>query len=176
MISGKPSDKLTAKKEVVATSIAEDLCYATTQGKWKMPKHILLSISIHHLTASAELVSILNRYGHCQSYSMVLELETAMANVVKVQNSILSLSLSMSLLPPCVSSLRLHSLRANYQAFIWKNSHVGYTDLPMPEGNGWTKNEMGLLCVDWTSGDIMPQQLVDVLSDTEKDERSCTVP
>ena len=79
--------------------------------------------------------------------------------------------IDMSLLPPCVSSLRLHSLRANYQTFIWKHSHVGYTDLPMPEGNGWTKNEMGILCVDWTSGDIMPQQLVDILSDNEKDKR-----
>ena len=64
VISGKSEEQLTSRKKTVANSIAEDMCYATTQGKWKIPKYILLSISIHHLTGSAEIVSILNRLGH----------------------------------------------------------------------------------------------------------------
>ena len=54
-----------------------------------MSKYLLLAVALHHLTGSAELVSFLNQLGHCQSYSMVLELETAMANQVKMQDSIL---------------------------------------------------------------------------------------
>ena len=44
-----------------------------------MPKHILLAMTVHHLTGSAE---ILNRFGHCQPYSRTLELETAMCRSV----------------------------------------------------------------------------------------------
>ena len=34
----------------------------------------------YHLTSSAEIISMLNRFGHCQSYTQVLELEPAMCN------------------------------------------------------------------------------------------------
>ena len=43
-----------------------------------MPKHILLAMTVHHLTGSAEIITSLNHFGHCQSYSCTLELETAM--------------------------------------------------------------------------------------------------
>ena len=59
-----------------------------------MPKHILLAMTVHHLTGSAEIISILNRYDHCQSYSRTLELETARFNSVMTYNNILSPSIS----------------------------------------------------------------------------------
>ena len=59
-----------------------------------MPKQILLAMTVHHLTGSAEIISILNRYGHCQSYSGTLELETAMCNSVIAHNNILPPSIS----------------------------------------------------------------------------------
>ena len=46
---------------------------------------MLLAMTVHHLTGSAEIISILNRYGHCQSYYRTLELETAMCNSVIAQ-------------------------------------------------------------------------------------------
>ena len=75
--------------------------------------------------------------------------------------------INLSLLPPCTSTLRLHTKRANYQTYIWKHSHIPYVNLPSPVDNGWKLAESGDLIVDWTSGDIMPQQLVDLLVPTE---------
>lgn len=45
-----------------------------------MPKHLLLGMTLRHMTGSAEILTLLNHFGHCQSYSQVLELETAMCN------------------------------------------------------------------------------------------------
>jgi hypothetical protein len=80
----------------VSTSIAADICAATTYGRWIMPKHVLLGTSLHHLTGRAEVVTILNRYGHCQSYSKVLELETAIANTQQTTDGVLPSNVSVS--------------------------------------------------------------------------------
>ena len=63
-------------------------------GQWAMPKQILLAVTVHHLAGSADIITILNRYGHCQSYSHILELETAMGNSAIAHNSILPPSIS----------------------------------------------------------------------------------
>ena len=55
---------------------------------------MLLAMTVHHLKGSAEVISILNRYGHCQSYSRTLELETAMCNNVIAHNNILPPNIS----------------------------------------------------------------------------------
>ena len=71
--------------------------------------------------------------------------------------------IDLSLLPPCSSTLCLHTRRANYQAYIWRNSHNQFVNIPSPVNNGWKLDEAGDLIVDWTSGDVLPQQLVDLL-------------
>ena len=57
-----PKHKYTSKTMQVAKSVAEDICYAATRGRWVMPKHVQLGLSLHHLTGSAELITLLNRY------------------------------------------------------------------------------------------------------------------
>ena len=52
-----------------------------------MHKHPRLGMSVRHLTGSAELVTFLNRFGHCTSYSVLLELETAMCSSIEQQQS-----------------------------------------------------------------------------------------
>ena len=59
-----------------------------------MPKHLALPLTVRHLTGSAEVVTILDQYGHGQSYSRTLELETAMCNSVTSSNSVLPRSIS----------------------------------------------------------------------------------
>ena len=81
--------KTGTKSAQLATSIAADICTAATQGRWVMPKHIMLGMSLHHLTASAEVITIVNRYGHCQSYSKLLELETALGYQVQQLSTVL---------------------------------------------------------------------------------------
>ena len=93
LLSGRASN-CSERITRVSQSIAEDICSATTAARWKMAKHLLLAVSLHHLTGSAELVTLLNRFGHCTNYSAVLELETAMANALVLSDSVLPSNIS----------------------------------------------------------------------------------
>jgi hypothetical protein len=73
------------------------------------------------------------------------------------------IGIDLSLLPPCRPTLLKHSLRANYQAFIWRHAHIAFPVLPSPEGLGWIKDSDGNLLIDWVEGDIMPQDAVDIM-------------
>ena len=53
----------------------QDICRAATNGEWKLPKHILLCTTVHHLYRSKLLTTILARLGHCKTYDFGLELE-----------------------------------------------------------------------------------------------------
>ena len=55
------------------------LCRAVSEGEWKLPKHVLLCVSVTHLFRSKCLTTILHRLGHSESYDFRLELETALA-------------------------------------------------------------------------------------------------
>ena len=44
---------------------------------------------------------------------------------------------------------------------------ICYVDIPSPIGNGWMTDEGDNLIVQWTDGDMMPQQLIDILADNE---------
>jgi hypothetical protein len=79
-------------------------------------------------------------------------------SVLRFKNGI-----DMSLLPPCQSSLLMHTKRATLQAFIWRHAHVADVSMPSPVGNGWKESEDKTLEVEWTDGDVMPRQLVDIL-------------
>jgi hypothetical protein len=62
----------------------------------------------------------------------------------------------ISLLPPGSSTLKMHILRANYQAFIWKHSDEQHPEIPTPDTHGW-KMVDGKLAYEWCDGDIMPK-------------------
>ena len=72
----------TVKQQRLIRSIAEDICYCVSNGHWKMPKHILLGVSVRHLTGSSHLIHILNRFGHTISYSAILEIEAAICDSI----------------------------------------------------------------------------------------------
>lgn len=79
--------KLTDRCERHVFSICQDICYIVTNGQWKTPKHLLLGMSIRHITGSSKLIHFLNRLGHCASHSTLLELETAMCDSVNESTS-----------------------------------------------------------------------------------------
>ena len=66
---------------------------AVTRGEMITAKQYLLALGIHDITGQRKAVDILNRLGHCLTYSLTCEIETALAE--KVQQ----LSLKDSLLP-----------------------------------------------------------------------------
>ena len=71
----------------------------------------------------------------------------------------------MSLLPPCKDSLKMHIMRANYQALIWYKADEAVPNVPSPQGHGWDSVD-GKLEIKWTEGNLMPQELIDVLVET----------
>ena len=60
-------------------SLGQDLIHCVSRGRNKTPKHVLLPMTVKSLTGNAELVTLLNRFGHGLSYSQIEELETAIA-------------------------------------------------------------------------------------------------
>ena len=85
----------------------------------------------------------------------------------------------MSLLPPCRESLKMHVRRANYQALIWKKADQATPSIPGPDGHGWNTNVEGELEICWTNGNLMPQELADIitgpLNPSSEDEEDVTV-
>ena len=67
--------------------------------------------------------------------------------------------IDLSLLPPSQDSLQTHIFRANYQ------------DTPSPIGHGWMLDEDSCFTFECTKKEIMPQQLIDILyqSDIENE-------
>lgn len=60
-------------------TLCSDLIYATTRGRIKPAKQIELGIALKSLTNSKKVLNIINKLGHCISYSVIEELETEAA-------------------------------------------------------------------------------------------------
>ena len=88
-------------------------------------------MTVRHLTGSAELITILNRFGHCQSYTRTLELETTMCS---------SISANDSVLPPNIS---LHN--NSVIQFCWDNFDLNEET---PSGTGTTHSTHGIVIQD----------------------------
>jgi hypothetical protein len=69
-----------------------------------------------------------------------------------------------SQLPPCQDCLYLHSLRANYQAGIWRRSLESSPLVPSPVDHGWMKGNDGTLSIDWMKGSPAPEAVLQFLS------------
>jgi len=91
-----PKHKNTSNTTQVAELLSEDICCAAIRGCWVMPTCVQLDLSLHHLTGNAELITLINRYGHCQSYSKLIELETAVSYEVQAADSVLHSNISIT--------------------------------------------------------------------------------
>ena len=89
LISGSSNTK-SEKINRLMLSISQDICRAATNGKWNLPKHILLGMTLRHLFRSAELTVILNRFGHIPDYCFLLELESALAKAMDQSSHLLT--------------------------------------------------------------------------------------
>lgn len=78
------------REESLASCISQDICRAVTSGQWKMKKHVLLCMTLRHLFRSKSITTLINRLGHCESYTYSIELETALANAIVESASLVS--------------------------------------------------------------------------------------
>ena len=95
-------------------SIGQDICRAATNGQWKMTKHILLCMTLRHLFRSAQLITLMNRFGHSESYSFSLELETAIGQALQQSSSLLSRQIVRNPAEPTL----FHSDFDNFDQFV----------------------------------------------------------
>ena len=71
-------------------------------------------------------------------------------------------------------------MRASYQTLIWKCANVNKPVLPSPVGMGWIQDKEcclykdSTLKVHWTTGDVMPPQLIDILHDSTTNKHTET--
>ena len=82
---------VSAEVRRLVLSLAQDLIHCVSRGRIKTPKHVTLPLTVKSLTGNAELVTILNRFGHALSYSQIEELETALdeKEIAKEQHGII---------------------------------------------------------------------------------------
>ena len=87
---GNTETPITTRSERIMFSIGQDICRAITNGGWKLPKHILLCTTIRHLFRSNQLITILNRLGHCENNTFAAEMESALATSLAMSSSLLT--------------------------------------------------------------------------------------
>ena len=76
-------------------------------------------------------------------------------------------------LPRCADCLRMHSMRANYQAAVWRRSLQSCSEVPSPVDQGWVQED-GQLSIKWMSVEPAPAALLEFLSCSCA--RSCKLP
>ena len=113
VLSGNTCGK-SVKLNRLSYSIGQGICRAATNGQWKLPKHILVGMTIRHLFRSAVFITLMNKLVHSENYSFVLELETAIATALQQASSLLSVQIVR--IPSCFSTF--HSDFDNFDAFV----------------------------------------------------------
>lgn len=69
----------------------------------------------------------------------------------------------------------MHIMRSNYQALIWRHAHQATPSLPSPDGHGWDLTDGTTIEIVWTEGDLMPQELADIVVDAPSQPRQVEV-
>jgi len=124
-------------------------------------------------TLSAELLTNLEVFT-CRLYvaqTDISEVNEMRYQLFRIKNG----NVDSSQLPPCKDCLKMHAVRANYQAAIWQRSLTSKPSIQNPiDSNGWTLDEVGQLTVNWMTGPIAPDVVLEFLSC--KCKRSCQLP
>ena len=60
--------------------VGQELIHCTSHARVKLPKQVGLAMCMKHLTGSKQLITLLNRMGHCSSYKEIAQLATSLAN------------------------------------------------------------------------------------------------
>ncbi|GFR74341.1 DNA damage-inducible protein DIN7 [Elysia marginata] len=68
-------------------------------------------------------------------------------------------------MPPCNQVLLLHIQRANFQTLIWRNPVFQNPVIPKPEENGWQRNSVHELEVQWYKDNFIPDELTKIVAD-----------
>ena len=72
-------------------------------------------------------------------------------------------------IPPCQASLSPHNQRVNHRFALYKRAHEAIVEKPKPydAGQGWMRNDDGVLEPVWNCKPILPTSLIDLLETVE---------
>ena len=82
LITGKSLDSESSSTERtirLKESFAQDIVFSVTNGVVKTPKSVLFPSVVKALCNNTEIVKLINKYGHGDSYDLVEEIETEYA-------------------------------------------------------------------------------------------------
>ena len=68
--------------------LAQDVEHCATHSRASMPKYVALGIAVRHMTRSKQLITMLSRKGHCNSYDDVEAMDTSIANEIIAKSDI----------------------------------------------------------------------------------------
>ena len=114
VICGQNSVQPSGRTNRLVSSIGQDICMAANRGQGELPKHIVMCMTLRHLFRSDKLSTLINKLGHAESYSFLLELETALATALDEASSLLTPQLVCN---PSTPSL-FHSDFDNFDQFV----------------------------------------------------------
>ena len=140
------------------------MCWKTAT-KWPQLLHTFARLGDEWIPSN-ELLDSLEKFVCC------LYGKSRAENVNDVRHRIFSTTyqqknkiIDLSLLPPCKQALRLHSLRCNYVAKIWKSLHISNLELPSISRHGWNEE-----CeIQWIEN-AFPGDIEDILAVSEDEE------
>ena len=119
-------------------SSCQDIITLATKARWLMPKQCALAMAVRHMSGSAQLIGMLNGLGHCSSNSLVLEHDTALANL-QMEKGETYISESICAEVPVT--------------LVWDNNDFGEETL---SGKGTTHNTNGIAIQRATGNDAAP--------------------
>ena len=79
--------------------LGQDIIHAAINSQVKTPKHIGLAVPVHHLTGSKEVVTLLNRMGHCSSYDDVKIVNTVWAREMEARSQQTGVVIPLNIIP-----------------------------------------------------------------------------
>lgn len=153
LLSGPRTSK-NERKEIKIASICSSIIYSMTNGAVKPSTSLSLGLVTKSITGSRQMVEILNRLGHCVSYTMVEELETELAYGSSAHEHILPYGLVNE-----NSDLRTHVAFDNFDKFVETSSGkdtlhdtvgIVYQNIEVAE------KDLGA-CVTWTNNNTIEQ-------------------
>ena len=74
-----PRNKASANVSRVIESLSQYIAFAVMKGKVLQRKQFLLALGLHSLTGGRKVIDIIHKLGHCMSYNLTSEIETAQA-------------------------------------------------------------------------------------------------
>ncbi|KAJ8030514.1 hypothetical protein HOLleu_26961 [Holothuria leucospilota] len=131
-------------------SLCQDIIYLASKGKKQTPKSLCLGLTVRHLTGSSQLLSLLNKFGHCSSWDTVIGLETSLAQ----------LQLATSHLVPKGFAVKTPTV------LVWDNIDFGEETV---SGHGTTHHTNGIMIQSHITKQAQSQRI-----ETKKGIRSLT--